>query len=193
MLQGFFSEVPTVHRRGCRGRRRRPVHDSGAHSSCRWPRAGIAVTTIFTFVFAWNEFLYAFLLTQERWVTLPVRLGSTITPFQTDWGYSDRRGDGILPAAHHRRVPAPARDGPRREPRGHAIDMIGVQRRAQGCHEALCRRRPAGARRRLARRRAGRLLLDPGTERMRQDVAAADHRRLRIPELRAASSSTTAT
>jgi ABC-type glycerol-3-phosphate transport system permease component len=50
-------------------------------------KGGVAVTTIFTFVFAWNEFLFAFLLTRERWVTLPVRLGSTITPFQTDWGY----------------------------------------------------------------------------------------------------------
>lgn len=50
-------------------------------------RGGIAVTTIFTFIFAWNEFLYAFLLTKDRWVTLPVRLGSTITPFQTDWGF----------------------------------------------------------------------------------------------------------
>ena len=50
-------------------------------------RGGISVTTIFTFVFAWNEFLFAFLLTKERWVTVPVRLGSTITPFQTDWGY----------------------------------------------------------------------------------------------------------
>ena len=50
-------------------------------------RGGIAVTTIFTFVFAWNEFLFAFLLTKERWVTVPVSLGSTITPFQTDWGF----------------------------------------------------------------------------------------------------------
>jgi multiple sugar transport system permease protein len=41
---------------------------------------------MFTFVFAWNEFLFAFLLTREQWVTLPVRLGSTMTPFQTDWG-----------------------------------------------------------------------------------------------------------
>jgi len=86
MLQGFFAEVP------------RSIDEAAAADGARpWQillsfiiplsRGGIAVTTIFTFVFAWNEFLFAFLLTKEKWVTLPVRLGSTITPFQTDWGF----------------------------------------------------------------------------------------------------------
>ncbi len=86
MLQGFFSEIPKSI-------------DEAASADGAGPltilfrfivpmaKGGVAVTTIFTFVFAWNEFLYAFLLTKERWVTLPVRLSSTITPFQTDWGY----------------------------------------------------------------------------------------------------------
>jgi ABC-type glycerol-3-phosphate transport system permease component len=86
MLQGFFSEIPKSI-------------DEAAAADGAGPltilfrfivpiaKGGIAVTTIFTFVFAWNEFLYAFLLTKERWVTLPVKLSSTITPFQTDWGY----------------------------------------------------------------------------------------------------------
>jgi multiple sugar transport system permease protein len=85
MLQGFFSEIPKSI-------------DEAAAADGATPltilfrfivpiaKGGIVVTTIFTFVFAWNEFLYAFLLTKERWVTLPVRLSSTITPFQTDWG-----------------------------------------------------------------------------------------------------------
>jgi multiple sugar transport system permease protein len=86
MLQGFFSEVPTSL-------------DEAAAADGAGPakilfrivlpmsRAGVAVTTIFTFVFAWNEFLFAFLLTRQDWVTAPVPLGSTATPFQTDWGY----------------------------------------------------------------------------------------------------------
>jgi ABC-type glycerol-3-phosphate transport system permease component len=86
MLQGFFSEIP------------KSIDEAAAADGASpltilvrfivpMAKGGIAVTTIFTFVFAWNEFLYAFLLTKERWVTLPVRLSSTITPFQTDWGY----------------------------------------------------------------------------------------------------------
>jgi multiple sugar transport system permease protein len=86
MLTGFFAEIP------------RSIDEAAAADGARplqilfrfivpLARGGISVTTIFTFVFAWNEFLYAFLLTKEKWVTVPVRLGSTITPFQTDWGF----------------------------------------------------------------------------------------------------------
>jgi ABC-type glycerol-3-phosphate transport system permease component len=86
MLIGFFSEVP------------RSIDEAAAADGATplqtlfrfivpISRGGVAVTTIFTFVFAWNEFLFAFLLTKERWVTVPVSLGSTITPFQTDWGF----------------------------------------------------------------------------------------------------------
>lgn len=86
MLQGFFSEVP-------RSIDEAAAADGASHLTILFRfivplnKGGLAVTTIFTFVFAWNEFLYAFLLTKEKWVTLPVRLGSTITPFQTDWGF----------------------------------------------------------------------------------------------------------
>jgi multiple sugar transport system permease protein len=86
MLTGFFAEIP------------RSIDEAAAADGATplqilfrfivpIARGGISVTTIFTFVFAWNEFLFAFLLTKERWVTVPVRLGSTITPFQTDWGF----------------------------------------------------------------------------------------------------------
>ena len=85
MLQGFFSEVPRSIDEAASADGAGPLKILFAFivPLCR---GGIAVTTLFTFVFAWNEFLFAFLLTKERWVTLPVRLGSTITPFQTDWG-----------------------------------------------------------------------------------------------------------
>ncbi|HET7715289.1 MAG TPA: carbohydrate ABC transporter permease [Bauldia sp.] len=86
MLTGFFAEVP------------RSIDEAAAADGATplkilfrfivpLCRGGISVTAIFTFVFAWNEFLFAFLLTKENWVTVPVRLGSTITPFQTDWGF----------------------------------------------------------------------------------------------------------
>ena len=85
MLTGFFSEIPLSL-------------DEAASADGAGPmktlfrivvpsaRSGIAVTTIFTFIFAWNEFLFAFLLTRDKWVTAPVLLAATATPFQTDWG-----------------------------------------------------------------------------------------------------------
>jgi multiple sugar transport system permease protein len=85
MLQGFFAEVP-----------RSLVEAAAADGAGSLKilfriilpvaRSGVAVTSIFTFIFAWNEFLFAFLLTDTRWVTLPVALGKTSTPYQTDWG-----------------------------------------------------------------------------------------------------------
>jgi multiple sugar transport system permease protein len=85
LLTGFFAEVPTTLDQAAAADGAKPakilfrivVPNS---------RAGIAVTAMLTFVFAWNEFLFAFLLTQKDWVTLPVKLGSTTTPFQTDYG-----------------------------------------------------------------------------------------------------------
>jgi len=86
MLQGFFSEVP------------RNLDEAAAADGAGplkilfrivvpMSKAGIAVTAIFTFVFAWNEFLFAFLLTRTQWPTVPTRLGLTSTPFQTDYGF----------------------------------------------------------------------------------------------------------
>ncbi|MDE0048489.1 MAG: carbohydrate ABC transporter permease [Rhodospirillales bacterium] len=85
MLLGFFSEVPRSIEEAASADGAGPLKILFLFivPMCR---GGIAVTAMFTFVFAWNEFLFAFLLTKDTWVTLPVRLGSTITPFQTDWG-----------------------------------------------------------------------------------------------------------
>jgi N,N'-diacetylchitobiose transport system permease protein len=48
---------------------------------------GMVATSIFAFVTAWNEFLYAFvLMTDETKYTLPVWLASFRTAFGTDWG-----------------------------------------------------------------------------------------------------------
>lgn len=86
MLQGFFAEVPKSIDEAASADGARPLKIL-FFFIMPLSKGGIAVTTIFTFVFAWNEFLFAFLLTKDKWVTLPVRLGSTITPFQTDWGF----------------------------------------------------------------------------------------------------------
>ena len=160
MLTGFFAEIP------------RSIDEAAAADGATplqilfrfivpIARGGISVTTIFTFVFAWNEFLFAFLLTKERWVTVPVRLGSTITPFQTDWGYLTAGAImSFLPLVLDR-LPAPAPDGARCQPGGGALMSqwhAGVSMRQ--VDKLYPGRRPEGARRRLARRRAGQLLLD---------------------------------
>jgi multiple sugar transport system permease protein len=49
-------------------------------------RPGIAVATIFTFVFTWNEYLFAFALTFDRAVTLPVQLSKMIDAYSVLWG-----------------------------------------------------------------------------------------------------------
>ena len=47
---------------------------------------GIAVTTIFTFVFSWNEFLFALFLTHDKAQTMPVALQKTIDVYNVLWG-----------------------------------------------------------------------------------------------------------
>jgi len=48
---------------------------------------GLVATSIFAFVTAWNEFLYAFVfMTDEAKFTLPDWLSSFRTAFGTDWG-----------------------------------------------------------------------------------------------------------
>lgn len=50
-------------------------------------RPGIAVTALFSFMTAWNEFIMAstFMTDQTRY-TLPVLIQSNVTEFSTDWG-----------------------------------------------------------------------------------------------------------
>jgi multiple sugar transport system permease protein len=49
-------------------------------------RPGIAVTTIFTFVFGWNEYLFALMLTYVQAVTVPVALSKMVEPYVVLWG-----------------------------------------------------------------------------------------------------------
>ena len=54
----------------------------------QWERlltANLAVTTIFTFVFSWNEFLFAFYLTHTNVVTLPIQIYNWSSQPQQEW------------------------------------------------------------------------------------------------------------
>jgi multiple sugar transport system permease protein len=47
---------------------------------------GIAATAIFTFVFAWNEYLMALMLTSVHAVTVPVTIAKFVMPYTILWG-----------------------------------------------------------------------------------------------------------
>ena len=47
---------------------------------------GIAVTAIFTFIFSWNEFLYASMLTSRTAKTLPVVIAGYMSDKFLRWG-----------------------------------------------------------------------------------------------------------
>jgi multiple sugar transport system permease protein len=49
-------------------------------------RPGIAVTAIFTFIFNWNEFLFALYITQSDSVTLPIQISKMIDQYSVLWG-----------------------------------------------------------------------------------------------------------
>lgn len=47
--------------------------------------SGMAATSIFVFLLAWNEFMFAFMLTSVKVRTMPVRLAETIGEMQVFW------------------------------------------------------------------------------------------------------------
>ena len=47
---------------------------------------GIAVTGMFTFIFAWNEFLLALFLTDMDATTIPVAVSRFVQSYQVLWG-----------------------------------------------------------------------------------------------------------
>ncbi len=85
MMRGFFTEVPVQL-------------DEAAlldgHS--RWGAfvriilplslSGLAATAIVSFMWSWNEFLYALVLTNSPSRTITVGVASLVTPFGTAWG-----------------------------------------------------------------------------------------------------------
>ena len=85
VLRGFLLDLP------------KEIEEAGRLDGLSWiqiifrlimPMAapGIAVTAIFTFVFSWNEFLFALFLTLDKGSTMPVTLQKTIDLYNVLWG-----------------------------------------------------------------------------------------------------------
>jgi multiple sugar transport system permease protein len=85
ILRGFLLDLP------------REVEEAGRLDGFGWLRIiftlilpmaapGIAVTAIFTFVFSWNEYLFALFLTLQNATTIPVALQKTIDVYNVLWG-----------------------------------------------------------------------------------------------------------
>lgn len=97
LLIGFFEEFPTE------------IEDAGLVDGCsRWGvlfrvtlpivAPGLVVTALFCFIFAWNEFLFALILTRQTAVTIPVQLAQFQAPTKILWGeMSAFASVGILP------------------------------------------------------------------------------------------------
>jgi multiple sugar transport system permease protein len=86
LLMSFFDEVP-------------PDIDDAAlvDGASRWEAfhqiiihyvgGGLAATAVLTFIFCWNEFLLALVLTTGKIRTVPVASSTFTTAFATEWGY----------------------------------------------------------------------------------------------------------
>jgi multiple sugar transport system permease protein len=97
LLRGFFLDVPHEVREAA-------VLDRLAHWQILMrivaPIAApsIAVTAIFTFIYSWNEFLFALFLTAERSTTAPVGVSQLILAYQVLWGEVSAAGSlALLP------------------------------------------------------------------------------------------------
>jgi len=85
LMLGFFQEMP------------QEIEKAAIVDGCTiWQRfskvtlpltlPGLAVTSVFCFIMAWNEFLYASVLTSKNAKTLPVVVGSFISDQRIEWG-----------------------------------------------------------------------------------------------------------
>ena len=86
MLKGYFDTIPIEIEESA-------TMDGESQFVIFWKiilplsRPAIAVTALFRFMTAWNEFiLAATFMSDEQHYTLPVRLQQYVTKFSTDWG-----------------------------------------------------------------------------------------------------------
>lgn len=95
LLRGFFQEVP------------RELDESALVDGCSWFSAflrvvlplaapGLVVTAIFVFIFSWNEFLFALILTATKSETLPVAVTGFIRETGVMWGHMAAAGVVIM-------------------------------------------------------------------------------------------------
>ncbi len=91
MMKGFFEDIP------------RAIEESALIDGCSQfgvfrkialPLAapGLAATAILTFIFSWNEFLFALILTGTKAVTLPVGIIGYMKETGINWGYMTAGG-----------------------------------------------------------------------------------------------------
>lgn len=91
MMKGFFEDIP------------RSIEESALIDGCSefavfrkiaLPLAapGLAATAILIFIFSWNEFLFALILTGTRAVTLPVGIIGFMKETGINWGYMTAGG-----------------------------------------------------------------------------------------------------
>lgn len=97
MMHGFFLDVPAE------------VEEAGLvdglsewgvfwRISLRLAVPGLIATAILVFVFTWNEFFYAFVLTRQVASTFPVSIPGYFGAFQVDWGQMFAASTlGVLP------------------------------------------------------------------------------------------------
>jgi len=92
MMRGFFDEVPKEIEEAAMldGESR-----GGALLRVVLPlvKPGLAATAVFCLIVAWNEFLFALILTQtEAAMTLPVGIASRVTQYEIKWGAMSAAG-----------------------------------------------------------------------------------------------------
>jgi len=91
MMRSFFQEIP------------REIEESALVDGCSTLSAfrkialplvapGLAATGILTFIFSWNEFLFALILTGSKAVTLPVGITGYMKETGINWGYMTAGG-----------------------------------------------------------------------------------------------------
>ncbi|MCL5985601.1 MAG: carbohydrate ABC transporter permease, partial [Actinobacteria bacterium] len=95
LMLGFFQELP------------RDIEKAAIVDGCSlWQRfyritlpislPGVAVTAIFCFIMAWNEFLFASVLTSRNSKTVPVIISSYISDRHFDWGSMSATGSLLV-------------------------------------------------------------------------------------------------
>lgn len=84
MMRGYIEEIPAA------------LEESALVDGCtHWQvllhvvvpmaRSGLAATAVFTFIFSWNEFMFALVLAGREIVTYPVKLASYFSNVQSIW------------------------------------------------------------------------------------------------------------
>jgi multiple sugar transport system permease protein len=92
MMRGFFQEIP-------RDLEEAAMVDGDSRLGALWrvvlPLAapGLAATAVFCLIMAWNEFLFALVLTQtDAAMTLPVGIAGRVTQYEIKWGAMSAAG-----------------------------------------------------------------------------------------------------